>query len=222
MLATGAPGDDERRLAHSLAWRLQFIRGTKEGRGTEIPASLIRPAEHAPIRRRRSQEADSFVKINAQLVNPFVEAAKTVVKQVTGHEARQGHLTYGDRPETRFGVSIVVGVHGCLEGQVVYNMKTEVAEKLVERMHPDTPPRTGSKPFSDAIGGFAEMVTGKAIGLLKRGDEEAAETTAPVVVSDRRSDADLVARPTLVIGLHTRCGQMEINVALEGTGGWAR
>jgi hypothetical protein len=34
------------------------------------------------------------MKVNAKYVNPFIEAAMKVVKQITGIEVRRGHLTY--------------------------------------------------------------------------------------------------------------------------------
>jgi chemotaxis protein CheX len=186
----------------------------ERGGGIKSTVRVPRAVEGTFVRKRRCQKADSSVKINATLVNPFVEAAKVVVKQITGTEARRGHISYRTAPEARFGVSIIIGVHGHHAGQVVYNMKTEVAEKLVEMMRPDKPLQVGTKLFSDAIGEFANMITARALCLLNEGKEPAVETEKPAVVTGNQLDVDLAAAPTLVIGLHTPCGQVEINVAL--------
>jgi chemotaxis protein CheX len=159
------------------------------------------------------------VKINATLVNPFVEAATSVMKEAAGVEVRRGHLSYRGRPEHRYGVSVVVWVHGYLSGQVVFNMKTEVAEKLVERMLADKPPLSRERLFSETIGKLANMITAKAADLLSRGNDRMLTIAAPAVVTGEQLDVTLVSKPTFVCGLHTQCGQVEMNVALAESDG---
>jgi chemotaxis protein CheX len=154
------------------------------------------------------------VKINAKLVNPFVEAATSVMKQAAGVEVRRGHLSYRGRPEHRYGVSIVIWVHGYLSGQVVFNMRTEVAEKLVERMLGGEPPQEREQQFSDMIGKLANMITVKAASLLNQGKDRTLSIEAPAVVTGEQTGVTLVSKPTLVCDLHTQCGQVEMNVAL--------
>ena len=72
------------------------------------------------------------MKINAKFVNPFIDAGMNVVKQIAGIDVRRGHLSYKGQPEPSYGVSIIIGVYGYLSGQVVYSMKTVVADKLSE------------------------------------------------------------------------------------------
>ncbi|HTZ52855.1 MAG TPA: chemotaxis protein CheX, partial [Spirochaetia bacterium] len=62
------------------------------------------------------------MKVNAKHVNPFVEAAMQVVGQVAGIDVRRGHLAYKARVEPSFGVSIIIGIYGFLNGQVVYSL----------------------------------------------------------------------------------------------------
>ena len=154
------------------------------------------------------------MKINATLVNPFVEAAIGVMKEVTGVEARRGHLSYRGSPEPRHGVSVIIWVYGYLNGQVIFNMRTEVAEKLVEKMLAEKPPHSRTRLFSDAIGELANMITGKAVCLLSQGKDRALRITTPAVVTGDQLGVTFVSRPTIVLGLHTECGQVEINVAL--------
>jgi CheY-specific phosphatase CheX len=158
------------------------------------------------------------VKINATLVNPFVEAALGVMKEVVGIEARRGQLSYRGRPEHRHGVSVIIWVYGYLSGQVIFNMKTEVAEKLIEKMFADKPQYTKTRLFSDAIGELANTITEKAAFLLSEGKDRALKISTPTVVKGDQPGGTLVSKPTLVLGLHTECGRMEINVAL-GEGG---
>jgi chemotaxis protein CheX len=159
------------------------------------------------------------VKLNAALVNPFVEAAISVMKEAAGVETRRGHLSYRSRPEHRYGVSVVVWVHGYLSGQVVFNMKTEVGQKLVEKMLPDKPPHTRERLFSDTIGKLANMITSKAADLLSRGNDRTLAIAAPTVLTGEQLNGALVSKPTFVCGLHTQCGKVEMNVALAESDG---
>ena len=38
------------------------------------------------------------MKINADIVNPFIEAGISVIKELTGIDVRRGHLTYRVTP----------------------------------------------------------------------------------------------------------------------------
>jgi hypothetical protein len=42
---------------------------------------------------------------------------------------------------------------------------------------------------------------------------------APAVVTGEQLDVTLVSKPTFVCGLHTQCGQVEMNVALAESDG---
>ena len=141
------------------------------------------------------------------------------MKQAAGVEARRGHLSYRSRPEQRYGVSVVVWVHGYLSGQVVFNMRSEVAEKLVERMLADKPPKSRERLFSETIGKLAYTITVKAASLLSQGKDRTLTIAAPAVVTGEQLDITLVSKPTFVCGLHTQCGQMEMNVALAENDG---
>ena len=154
------------------------------------------------------------MKINATLVNPFVEAAMRVLEQVTGVEVRRGQLSYKGKPEPRHGVSIINGVFGYLTGQVIYNMRTEVAEKLVEKMLPEKPRHRRARLFCETIGELANRITGDAMCILNQGTDRELRTTTPAVVTGELFNVTLVSKPTLVFSLHTQCGQVEINVAL--------
>jgi len=72
--------------------------------------------------------------ISAEFVNPFIDAAISVAAKVAGISMRRGHLAYKRQPDPSYSVSIIIGVYGYLTGQVVYSMKKELADRLVERM----------------------------------------------------------------------------------------
>ena len=155
------------------------------------------------------------MKINAKFVNPFIDAGMSVVKQVAGIDVRRGHLSYKGKPEPSYGVSIIIGVYGFLAGQVVYSMKTEVAERLVERMLSGKSPTERKVLFVDTLGELANMITGNATAILNQHRDYTLKITTPAIATGDNLSIRLVPKPALVLGLYTQYGPIEISVALE-------
>ena len=155
------------------------------------------------------------MRINSDIVNPFITAGMNVVKQITGIEVRRGHLSYKGQPEPSYGVSIVIGVYGFLVGQAVYSMKTELASRLLDKMLGDVSPREKRELFVDTLGELGNMITGNATAILNQKKDYALKITTPAIVTGENLSVDLVVKPTLVLGLYTQYGPIEISVALE-------
>jgi chemotaxis protein CheX len=155
------------------------------------------------------------MKINAKFVNPFIEAGINVVKMIANIDVRRGHLAYKGKPEPSYGVSIIIGVYGFLTGQVVYSMKTEVAERLVEKMLVNKSPQERKIMFVDTLGELANMITGNATAILNQRKDYSLKITTPAIATGENLSISLVTKPTLVLGLYTQFGPVEVSVALE-------
>jgi len=155
------------------------------------------------------------VKINAKHVNPFVEAAMRVVNQVTGIEVRRGHLSYKDKMEPSFGVSIIIGIYGYLTGQIVYSMDGKLAERLVDKMLEGKSPQEKKIMFLDCLGEVANMITGNATSLLNQRPDQILNITTPAIASGTNLSVHLVPKAALVLGLITQYGPIEISIAVE-------
>ncbi|RKY03721.1 MAG: hypothetical protein DRP55_00745 [Spirochaetes bacterium] len=155
------------------------------------------------------------MKINARFVNPFIQAGINVVQQIANIDVRRGHLSYKDQPEPSYGVCIIVGVYGFLKGQVVYSMKTEVAKRLVGKMLDGKSPEERKLLFLDTLGELANMITGNATALLSENKEHTLQITTPAIATGENLNIMLVPKPTLILGLYTQYGPIEISVALE-------
>jgi len=157
------------------------------------------------------------MKISAKYVNPFIEAGINVIKQIAKIDVRRGHLSYKAKPEPSYGVCIIVGVYGFLTGQVVYSMKTEVAERLVEKMLVGKSPQERQILFIDTLGELANMVTGNATALLNQRKDLSLNITTPAIATGDNLSISLVTKPTIILGLYTQYGPIEVSVALEET-----
>jgi len=155
------------------------------------------------------------MKINVKYVNPFIEAGISVVSKVTGIEIRRGHLSYKPQPEPSYGVSIIVGVYGYLVGQVVYSLKRELADKLVELMLSDSSPQERKVLYIDTLGELANMITGNATAILNQKKSLELHITTPAIATGDNLSISLINMPTLVLGLYSQFGQIEVSVALK-------
>ncbi len=154
--------------------------------------------------------------INAKHVNPFIEAAMSVVKQVTGIDVRRGHLSYKDRVAPSLQVSIIVGIYGFLAGQVVYSLDGRLAAMMVDRLMEGCPPVQKRIMFLDCLGEVANMITGTATTLLDRATGLTLGITTPAVATGTTLSVLLVPKPALVLGLTTPYGPIEMSIAVEG------
>ena len=158
-----------------------------------------------------------MVKINARHVNPFIEAAMRVVTQIAGIEVRRGHLSYKEKVEPSFGVSIIIGMYGFLTGQIVYSMDEKLAKRLVDKMLEGKSPQEKQIMSLDCLGEVANMITGNATSLLNQRHDQALSITTPAIASGTNLNVHLVSKPALVLGLITAYGPIEISIAVEET-----
>jgi chemotaxis protein CheX len=158
-----------------------------------------------------------MMKVNAQNVNPFVEAAMRVVNQITGIEVRRGHLSYKAKVEPSFGVSIIIGIYGFLTGQVVYSLDGKLAEKIVDKLLEGKSPQQRKIMFLDSLGEVANMITGNAVSILNKGRSDVLNITTPAIAAGENLSVHLVSKPALVLGLITQYGPIEVSIAVEET-----
>ncbi len=156
--------------------------------------------------------------ISAEYVNPFIDAAIAVASKVAGISMRRGHLACKRQPDPSYAVSIIIGVYGYLTGQVVYSMKKELADKLVEKMLEGCSPVERKSLYLDTLGELANMITGNATGVLNRRKELALGITTPAIATGTDLNISLINIPTLALGLYSQYGPIEINVALKEGG----
>ncbi|MBP8986385.1 MAG: chemotaxis protein CheX, partial [Spirochaetes bacterium] len=74
--------------------------------------------------------------INAEYVNPFLEAASAVFKQLLNVDLRRGKLVIKEVPQPSHDVAIIIGITGAVTGQVVFSMSLEMVGKIAKVLTP--------------------------------------------------------------------------------------
>lgn len=145
-------------------------------------------------------------------INPFIVAGVQVLQQLIEGEAERGQLTVRTAIFTTQQISIAVGVSGEVKGQVIYGMSQVTATKIASAMM-GTPQVSFDEMAISAISELGNMISGNAVALLAESGFTC-DITPPTVI--RGVNVEIATQvPSLVLPIYTRCGKIDINVALQ-------
>ncbi len=153
--------------------------------------------------------------IKAEYVNPFLEAAALVFKDMLGVELMRGKTTIKDSPAPTNEIAIILGITGRVSGQVVFSMNMETAMQIIDKLMPGMDEATMQNEYKDVLGEVGNMITGNAINIFLKNHEDL-DVTVPMVV-DTRSGNPLQIKKNVTIGLnlYSKFGMLEVNIAFN-------
>jgi chemotaxis protein CheX len=152
----------------------------------------------------------------ADILEPFVEAARDVIAQELGIDVVPGQLAVATGAATTLDVTVLIGITGRLTGIATYGMAKDMALGIVSHL-------MGS-PVTEldemALSGIAELgnvITGRATTLLAAMGLHAT-ITPPIVLEGSGSRLTVTKIPRLTIPLTTDLGTVEAQLAVKVTG----
>jgi len=151
--------------------------------------------------------------MNADFINPFLEAATLVYKDILGQELIRGRSSIKQNPSPGHDVAIVIHVKGDAQGDIIYSLNIDAVEKIVRTLIPGATPETIAEEYRDVMGEIANMITGNAVNIFLS-KKKHIDISVPYVVDTRIKTIDLNNRTTLSLRLYARIGLLEINIAL--------
>jgi chemotaxis protein CheX len=146
-------------------------------------------------------------------INPFVEAAFSVIERVLTETPRRGDLSAKESSFTTDQCSILVGVTGQIAGIALYGMTLATAEQVASRML-GRPIKTFNQMATSAVAELTNMITGNAMSLLAESGY-ICDISPPAVIRGSNVQIGTIGAPMLVIPVETRIGTIEINVSLR-------
>jgi chemotaxis protein CheX len=152
--------------------------------------------------------------INAEYVNPSLEAAGVVFKSILGAELRKGKLVIKESPSPSMDISIMIGITGDITGQVVYSMELHTVRKIADALAPGLSDEQLMREYNDIIGELANMITGNAMNLFAS-KAKVIDMTTPTVIEGKNCTINMLKQVTLGINLYSPMGQIELNIALK-------
>jgi chemotaxis protein CheX len=151
--------------------------------------------------------------MRADVAQPFLLAAKSVLEQELGGEVGRGQVRV-ERGDFEAGeVTAVVGVTGALSGAVMYRMSEATALAIVSQMmgqqfkELDTLARSG-------VGELGNVITGRAGVLLERAGI-VADIAPPMLIVGRGGSMSSLDIARLVVPLQTPVGGIDLQIALK-------
>jgi len=153
------------------------------------------------------------MQIKADFINPFLEAATIVFRDVLQSDLIRGKIGIKDSPAPSHELAIIVGVIGSFSGEVVYSMNYDTAYKISGRLVPGMSLPDIKNEYKDMMGEIANMTTGNAMNIFTSAGQSI-EITTPNIVESRSTTIRFNNKPTLQINLYSKFGRVEVNVAI--------
>jgi chemotaxis protein CheX len=176
-----------------------------------------RALRHGPGRRPPRRTGDSSLKrtgpMKVEFVNPFVTAAREVIKKEVGAEVDRGKIYLHRSSITSHEITAMVAVMGAVRGLVLYGMSDETARHLVAQMMEQPCPELDELAQS-GIAELANVITGQA-GILLSRTGYSVQISPPALIVGHNTIISTLDLTRLVIPLETEYGVIEAQVALK-------
>ena len=151
--------------------------------------------------------------MRVEYINPFVESAYDIMKEVLQSDIDRKDLYLKKTSHPIMGVAALVGLAGDVEGRVLIDMSQDSAVKIAAEMNSEELTEIDDL-VKATINELANMITAKAVTkLFELGFKF--DLTPPSIITGENmqvSNADVEA---LIVPLETPQGLVEINVAIR-------
>jgi chemotaxis protein CheX len=152
--------------------------------------------------------------MRVEYINPFVEAAFSVLKEVLNTDVKRGDLYLKSTTMSIMGVAALVGLAGDVEGRVLFDMTKETALNIAGAMNGEQ--FTQLDELAKAtITELANMITAQAVTKLHDLGFKF-DLTPPALFSGENMEISNREVEALIVPMElANTGKLEINVAVR-------
>ena len=151
--------------------------------------------------------------MRVEYINPFVETAYSVLKEVLNGEVKRGDLYLKSTSMPVMGVVALVGLAGDVEGRVLFDMTMETAMKIASRMNMEE--LTAFDELAKAtITELANLITAQAVTKLHELGFKF-DLTPPALFTGEKMEIANQEVEALIVPMITEQGKIEVNVAIR-------
>ena len=151
--------------------------------------------------------------MRVEYINPFVETAYNVLKEVLGGEVKRGDLYLKSTSMPVMGVATLVGLAGDVEGRVLFDMSMETALRIASQMNGEELP-VFDELAKDTITELANLITAQAVTKLHELGFRF-DLTPPALFTGERMEISVQNVEALIVPMITEQGKLEVNVAIR-------
>ena len=152
--------------------------------------------------------------IDVELIKPFINGTKSVLEQFGMTDIKRGKLAKKDRLESKYPVTIVVGIVGELRGNVTYNLSMETAKGLVSAMMMGMEVTAMDEMAKSALSELSNMITGNAAAVFESMGK-IIDISPPTLITGDNIIAWISQVETIMLEIVTPVGIVELNIGLE-------
>jgi chemotaxis protein CheX len=151
--------------------------------------------------------------MRVEYINPFVEAAYNVLKEVLACNLTRGELYLKSTSTPVLGVAAIVGLAGDVEGRVLFDMSKATAIAVASVMNGEE-----LKELDDlgkaTITELANMITAQAVTKLHELGFKF-DLTPPAIFTGENMEVSNADVEALIVPMQIPQGKVEINVAIR-------
>ena len=151
--------------------------------------------------------------MRVEYINPFVETAYNVLKEVLGGEVKRGDLYLRSTSMPVMGVATLVGLAGDVEGRVLFDMSMETALRIASQMNGEELP-VFDELAKATITELANLITAQAVTKLHELGFRF-DLTPPALFTGERMEISVQNVEALIVPMITEQGKLEVNVAIR-------
>ena len=158
--------------------------------------------------------------MRVEYINPFVEAAFNVLKEVMGVEVKRGDLYLKPSSMSIMGVAALVGLAGNVEGRVLFDMDKDTALFVVSAMNGEEF-KTMDEMAKATIQELANMITAQAVTKLHDLGFKFDLTPPALFTGDNMEVSSNMGKEVeaLIVPMHmiqgAKKGKIEVNVVIR-------
>jgi len=151
--------------------------------------------------------------MRVEYINPFVETAYSILKEVLGGEVRRGDLYLKSTSMPVMGVAALVGLAGDVEGRVIFDMTHETALNIASQMNMERLD-TFDELAKATITELANLITAQAVTKLHELGFRF-DLTPPALFTGEKMEISDHEVEALIVPMITEQGKVEVNVAIR-------
>ena len=154
--------------------------------------------------------------MRVEYINPFVESAFNVLKEVLSSEVKRGEIYLKPTSMSIMGVAALVGLAGDVEGRVLFDMTKDTALKVASSMNGENFASLDELAKA-TIQELANMITAQAVTKLHDLGFKFDLTPPALFTGDNMEvSTNLGEVEALIVPMELgSCGKIEVNVAIR-------
>ncbi|HNZ27690.1 MAG TPA: chemotaxis protein CheX [Spirochaetota bacterium] len=152
--------------------------------------------------------------MKAEWINPFISNAIEVFEQMANIKLEKTNLSLREDPTPSNDISIIVGIAGFIQGQVVYSLKDHTAQRIAQALAPKSTMVIDNAFVESSIAEVANIITGRTTIQLS-GQDKILHITPPTIIIGKEYSISFVRLKTIAVNLASRFGTIEVNIAIK-------